>query len=159
MRYLFNVILFLAYSFQSIGQTSVPTDWFFGNPGETYNGISVQKAYIEILKNKTPKSVVVAVIDSGIDIDHEDLKDNIWINPGEIPGNGIDDDKNGFVDDVHGWSFLGNADGQNVSQDSYEATRVFATLRYKYENANPEMCIRDSFIFVPQRSKYSGGFI
>lgn len=137
MRYLFNVILFLAYSFQSIGQTSVPTDWFFGNPGETYNGISVQKAYIEILKNKTPKSVVVAVIDSGIDIDHEDLKDNIWINPGEIPGNGIDDDKNGYVDDVHGWSFLGNADGQNVSQDSYEATRVFATLRYKYENANP----------------------
>ncbi|MBK8055039.1 MAG: S8 family serine peptidase [Saprospiraceae bacterium] len=137
MKYFFNVILFLAYSFQSIGQTSVPKDWFFGSPGETYNGISIQKAYTEILKNKTPKSVVVAVIDSGIDIDHEDLKENIWTNPGEIPGNGIDDDKNGYVDDVHGWSFLGNADGQNVAQDSYEATRVFAALRYKYENANP----------------------
>ena len=52
--------------------------------------------------------VVIAVIDSGIDLDHEDLAANIWTNPGEIPGNGIDDDGNGYVDDVHGWDFAAN---------------------------------------------------
>lgn len=52
--------------------------------------------------------VVVAVIDSGIDLDHEDLAGNLWTNPGEIPGNNIDDDENGYVDDVHGWDFSTN---------------------------------------------------
>ncbi|MEJ2744096.1 MAG: S8 family serine peptidase, partial [bacterium] len=51
------------------------------------------------------RNVTVAVIDTGIDYNHEDLSANIWINPGEIPGNGIDDDGNGYVDDVHGWDF------------------------------------------------------
>jgi cell wall-associated protease len=138
MKNFLNVFfVLLTFSFHSFGQLSVPNDWYFGNPDGTYNGISINKVYAEFLKNKTPKSIIVGVIDSGIDIDHEDLKDNIWINPGEIPANGIDDDKNGYVDDVHGWNFLGGPDGQNVAQDSYEATRVFASLRYKYGNANP----------------------
>lgn len=119
------------------GQMQVPNDWYYGSPGEGYNGISMRKAYSDFLKDKKTKTVVVAVIDSGIDIEHEDLSDNIWTNPGEIPGNGVDDDKNGYVDDIHGWNFIGGPDGQNVGPDTYEATRVYGSLKYKYENANP----------------------
>ncbi|MDN3664977.1 S8 family serine peptidase [Algibacter miyuki] len=76
---------------------------------DTIPGMSVDKAYAEIIKNKKGKKVIVAVIDSGIDIDHEDLNDVIWTNKKEIPNNGIDDDKNGYIDDIHGWNFLGEA--------------------------------------------------
>src|SRR5207253_1856128 len=54
------------------------------------------------------RNIVVAVIDEGIDINHQDLQANIWTNPGEIPGNGIDDDGNGYVDDIHGYDFVHN---------------------------------------------------
>ena len=70
--------------------------------------MSVDKAYSEIIKSKKGKKVIVAVIDSGIDIDHEDLDDVIWTNKREIPNNGKDDDKNGYIDDIHGWNFLGD---------------------------------------------------
>jgi len=77
-------------------------------------GMSVDKAYAELLKNKKGAKVIVAVIDSGVDIDHEDLKPVIWTNTKEIPNNGKDDDKNGFVDDVHGWNFLGESNNENL---------------------------------------------
>jgi subtilisin family serine protease len=80
---------------------------------DTIPGISLHKAYKELVKPKS-KTVIVAVIDSGIDIDHEDLKDNIWVNSGEIPNNGKDDDNNGYIDDVHGWNFLGGADNEQL---------------------------------------------
>lgn len=93
-------------------------------------GISLDKAYAEILKNQQPKQkVIVAVIDSGIDTLHEDLKPVLWKNKKEIPSNGIDDDKNGYVDDIHGWNFIGGKDGRNVSRDSYEGARVY--FKYK----------------------------
>ena len=76
---------------------------------DTIPGMSVNKAYNEIIKNKKGKTTIVAVIDSGIDIDHEDLNDVIWTNKNEIPNNGKDDDNNGYIDDVHGWNFLGEA--------------------------------------------------
>lgn len=82
-------------------------------------GMSVDRAYAEILKNKKGQKVVVGVIDSGVDIDHEDLKGMIWTNPKEIAGNGIDDDKNGYIDDIHGWNFLGDANDENL-----ELTRI-----------------------------------
>ena len=72
-------------------------------------GMSVDKAYTELIKDSEGQTVVVAVLDTGIDIKHEDLKGNIWTNKKEIPANNIDDDKNGFVDDVYGWNFLGEA--------------------------------------------------
>lgn len=114
---------------------SVPKDWFLRDPeNDKLQGISVEKTYTTLLKGKPSKTVLVAVIDSGIDIEHEDLKDIIWTNEDEIPGNGIDDDKNGYVDDIHGWNFLGNKDGKNVDEDTYEVTREYIRLKKIYEN-------------------------
>jgi cell wall-associated protease len=86
---------------------------------DTIAGMSVDKAYAELLQGKTGKKVIVGIVDAGVDIEHEDLKGKIWTNAKEIPGNGIDDDKNGFIDDVHGWNFLGNAVAENL-----EMTRI-----------------------------------
>jgi cell wall-associated protease len=82
-------------------------------------GMSVDRAYAELLQGKTGKKVIVGIVDSGVDIEHPDLQGMIWTNPKEIPGNGIDDDKNGFIDDVHGWNFLGDAVHENL-----EMTRI-----------------------------------
>jgi subtilisin family serine protease len=112
---------------------TAPKDWFLRDPqADHVQGLSVEKTYNTLLKGKPSKTVLVAVIDSGIDTDHEDLKDIIWTNEDEIPGNGIDDDKNGYIDDVHGWSFLGGKNG-NVDQDTYEVTREYGRLKPKYE--------------------------
>lgn len=89
---------------------------------DTIPGMSVEKAYAELIKNKKGEVVIVAVIDSGIDIEHEDLNGVLWTNKGEIPGNGIDDDNNGFVDDVHGWNFLGDAYNEQL-----EFVRILAS--------------------------------
>ena len=86
---------------------------------DTIPGMSVDRAYEELLKNKKGQKVIVAVIDSGTDIEHEDLKDRIWTNAKEIPGNGIDDDNNGYIDDIHGWNFLGD-----VVNETLELTRI-----------------------------------
>jgi cell wall-associated protease len=82
-------------------------------------GMSVDRVYAELSKTKKPTKVIVAVIDSGVDIDHPDLKNTIWTNPKEIPNNGIDDDKNGYIDDIHGWNFLGDTNDENL-----EMTRI-----------------------------------
>jgi len=82
-------------------------------------GMSVDRAYAELLQGKTGVKVIVGIVDSGVDIEHEDLKGMIWTNPKEIPGNGIDDDKNGYIDDVNGWNFLGDAVHENL-----ELTRI-----------------------------------
>lgn len=128
-------------SLTSVAQTSkaskdeVPKGWhLLDKAKDGYSGISINEAY-EFVKSKNLKSspVVVAVIDSGIDTLHEDLKPILWKNPKEVPGNGKDDDGNGYVDDVHGWNFIGGKDGRNVKQDSYEGARVYHALRPKYD--------------------------
>ncbi|MEP0479677.1 MAG: S8 family serine peptidase, partial [Nonlabens sp.] len=84
---------------------------------DTIPGMSVNKAYTEILKGKKGETVIVAVIDSGIDVEHEDLDGVIWTNKGEIAGNGKDDDNNGYIDDVHGWNFLGDIIDENLEYE------------------------------------------
>lgn len=95
---------------------------------DTVPGMSVDKAYNEIIKNRKGETVIVGVIDSGVDIDHEDLKNVIWTNPNEIAGNGKDDDNNGYIDDIHGWNFLGDITGENL-----EFVRYVRKLGPKYE--------------------------
>ena len=112
----------------------VPKGWhLLDKTKDGYQGISLDRAYEFVQsKNLKGKTVVVAVIDSGIDTLHEDLKEILWRNPKEIPGNNIDDDGNGYVDDVYGWNFIGGKDGRNVKQDSYEGARVYHKLKIKY---------------------------
>ncbi len=82
-------------------------------------GMNVDKAYAKLLKGKKGKTVIVGVLDSGVDVEHEDLKANIWTNKKEIDGNGKDDDNNGYVDDIHGWNFLGK-----ILKEKYEYERI-----------------------------------
>lgn len=102
-----------------------------------FYGISLNKAYeFAHLKHLKSKTVVVAVIDSGVDTLQPDLKGVLWTNPKEIPANGIDDDHNGYVDDVHGWNFIGGKDGTNVQDDSQEEARVYYGYKDKFDVPN-----------------------
>ena len=89
-------------------------------------GISAERAQRELLAGKQPaRTVLVAVIDGGIDTAHVDLRANLWTNAKEILGNGRDDDNNGYVDDQHGWNFIGSKDGKDVHYDTFEVTRLY----------------------------------
>lgn len=111
---------------------------------DTVPGMSVDRAYSEIIKKRKGETVIVGVIDSGVDIAHEDLKNVLWTNPDEIAGNGIDDDKNGYVDDIHGWNFLGNITGENM-----EFVRIIRKLKPKYEGKS------ESSISAADRKEYA----
>ncbi len=137
MRLLVCSFCFLI-SIASFAQTPPTKTWYYNSSNSEFNGIDLQKTYKSLLADKTSRPVVVAVLDSGVDIEHEDLVENIWINQDEIPDNGIDDDNNGYIDDVNGWNFIGGKDGKNVNKDSYEATRVYGGLKHKYQNADAE---------------------
>jgi subtilisin family serine protease len=102
---------------------------------DTIPGMAVDRAYEEIIKNKKGKKVIVAVIDSGIDIDHEDLDDVIWTNTDEIPNNGKDDDNNGYVDDIHGWNFLGDAYDEQLEYVRMIASENTSNPRYEEAKA------------------------
>lgn len=88
---------------------------------DTVPGMSVDRAYKEVLKKRKGQAVVVAIIDSGIDLEHEDLASLLWVNTGEIAGDGLDNDQNGYIDDVHGYNFLGES-----SHEQWEYTRIVA---------------------------------
>ncbi len=104
-------------------QMDLKTDGFYG--------ISLNQAYL-LLKGKKSKTVIVTTIDSGIDTLQKDLKSILWTNPKEIPGNGIDDDHNGFVDDVHGWDFLGGKGGKVDYTETTEEVRQYFKLKSIY---------------------------
>jgi len=135
MSFLVSSLITSAQTNKGIKSTDVPHGWhLLDHAKDGYSGISINEAYA-FVKSKNLKSnpVVVAVIDSGIDTLHEDLKPILWNNPKEIPGNGKDDDGNGYIDDIHGWNFIGGKDGRNVKQDSYEGARVYHELKKKYD--------------------------
>ena len=134
-----GLLFFTFLNVKSFSQSSIASDdksWHFNDKNESgIYGISLEKAYNELLKNTNPKKkVIVAIIDSGVDTLHEDLKSVLWKNKKEIPGNNVDDDKNGFTDDIYGWNFLGGKDGRNVTKDSYEGSRIYYNLKSKFEN-------------------------
>lgn len=106
-------------------------DWHMLDPqSDRVLGVGSERALRELLAGRQPaRTVVVAVIDGGVDTAHVDLKANLWHNPKEVAGNGVDDDGNGFVDDVYGWNFIGGKDGRDVGPDTYELTRLWVRCR------------------------------
>ena len=136
-RFSSALALLAALSAPAFAQTPAPPppiDWHLQDPTTGgHPGAAVERAY-ELLKGRAPaRTVVVAVIDGGIDTAHVDLRGRLWVNAREVAGNNRDDDGNGYVDDVHGWNFIGGADGRNVDAAQYEVTREYARLRGKYE--------------------------
>lgn len=133
MKQLFLSVALLSTLFFS-AQEKRPDNWFNLDPtNDKMNGVSTERTYKELLKDKKSTTVIVGVIDSGVDYEHEDLKGVMWTNPGEIAGNGIDDDKNGYIDDIHGWNFLGGKDGKNVDGENLEMTRLLRKMKPKFE--------------------------
>ncbi len=127
-------VLLTAAQNKEVKDGEVPKGWhLLDKAKDGYSGISINEAY-EFVKSRNLEStpVIVAVIDGGVDTVHEDLKSILWRNPKEVPGNGKDDDENGYIDDIYGWNFLGNKDGKNVGKDSYEGARVYHALKWKF---------------------------
>ncbi len=124
-------------------------NWQLTDPFESYEpGMSVEKAYNTILKDLPAKDIIVAVVDAGMDINHEDLKDIIWTNEDEIPNNGIDDDKNGYVDDIHGWNFLGSKDGKMATGEQLELTRIVKKYRNQWKDKKiSDIPVKDTLMF------------
>ena len=115
-----------------------PKNWYLLDYAKDgFPGVAADKTYDELLKGKRADTVIVAIIDSGMEVEHDGLKPRMWVNKREIPNNGKDDDKNGYVDDIHGWNFIGGADGNNVGPDTYEVTRLYAKYRSKFKDVDP----------------------
>ncbi|MEX2177454.1 MAG: S8 family serine peptidase [Gemmatimonadaceae bacterium] len=107
--------------------TEAPVNWHLLDAAEGVPGISLLRAERELLAGRQPaRTVVVAVIDNGVDTAHAALRGRLWLNADETPGNGRDDDGNGLADDMRGWNYIGGRDGRNVNQDTYEVTRLAA---------------------------------
>jgi subtilisin family serine protease len=134
----------------AVAPVSAPNGWhLLDKSKDGFSGISVNKAYTELLKGKKGNTVTVAVIDSGVDTLHEDLTQVLWKNLKEKPGNGKDDDKNGYADDVYGWNFLGGKDGRSVGKDTEEAQRLYKKLK-----AQPTVAPKDTALFGKLKAKY-----
>ena len=134
MKFIAKIVTILLLPAIVYCQPSAPENWFNLDPEkDKVYGVSTERLYNDLLKGKESQTVVVAVIDSGVDPMHEDLKDIMWINKDEVAGNGIDDDKNGYVDDIYGWNFIGNKNGKNLTYDTYEITRLYNKYSKKYE--------------------------
>lgn len=129
-----SVFAVLAYSQSQLSVKERKDGWhLLDQQTDGYMGISLDKAY-ELLKGRKSTTVIVAVIDSGIDTAQEDLRDILWRNEKEINGNGIDDDKNGYIDDVYGWNFCGAPNGENLARNSYETARVYHGWKNEFES-------------------------
>lgn len=116
---------FIKWYYKDINSDSIP-------------GISLEKAYATILNNKKGNPVIVAFLDSAMDINNKSLSNNIWINSNEISNNNIDDDSNGYIDDINGWNFLGNYKGENIIHANYEYIRIVRFYNPFFENKTEE---------------------
>lgn len=118
-------------------KNKAPENWYnLDYKTDNVMGISTEKAY-ELLKGRKSTPIIVAVIDGGVDVFHEDLKDVLWINKKESNKNQKDDDGNGYIDDKYGWNFIGNANGENVNYDNLEVTRLIKIYEPKYISVLP----------------------
>lgn len=119
--------------------------WFLKDIIEdTIPGISLQKAIEKIIKEQIGEPVVIAMIDGEVDVFRSDIQPYIWVNKKEIPNNGIDDDENGYIDDVHGWNFIGAANGDNVIYTNFETTRILRKYKETFEQPEKNDTISES---------------
>jgi cell wall-associated protease len=123
---IFFLLIILAQLTVSAQSAKPPHNWWLLDSADGYTyGMSVEKAYQMVLKNKKPlQKIIVAVIDDCINYNHPALQGIVWTNKKEIPGNGIDDDHNGYIDDVHGWNFSGNR-----HRETAEVIREYVRLK------------------------------
>lgn len=134
VRSIFALLLLIATAGTGWAQKPVVKGWhLLDKDKDGYDGISLEKAY-DLLRNKPSSPVIVAIIDSGIDTTHEDLKRVLWRNRKDSTLNGKDEDNNGYTDDRFGWNFLGNKNGKNVEKESSEAARLYHILSPVFEN-------------------------
>jgi subtilisin family serine protease len=127
---------------------------------DTIAGISLDKAYQELkLNDRKNETVIIAVLDMRIHKDHEDVKDFIWTNPNEIPNNNIDDDNNGYVDDIHGWNFLGNTDGTQAHRANFEYVRIIRKFDEKFKNKKrteiDSTLVKDYNLYLKAKEAYN----
>jgi cell wall-associated protease len=116
---------------------------------DTVPGISLHRTYDSLLLNKKAKEIIVAVIDTEIDINHIALINHIWKNENEISDNQIDDDKNGYLDDSNGWNFLGNSKGKNNLFVNFEYTRILRKWSPYFEKIDTTgLSLKDSLKFT-----------
>lgn len=149
---IFAFCLFLnSYAFGQSKDVKLPANWYnLDLTQDGYFGISTERAYKELLNGKNPKQqIIVAVIDGGVDIKHEDLKNVLWTNKKEKPGNGIDDDGNGYIDDIHGWNFIGSKKG-SLAYDNLELVRILRAYEPKYRST-----IRSTVLDSTQKEEYA----
>src|SRR5690606_27021624 len=135
-----SALLIILLPILSFGQTkdTPPPNWFnLDYERDGVMGISTEKAYEQLLHGKKSTTVVVAVIDGGVDVNHEDLKDVIWINEKDSAATGADEDGNGYINDKYGWNFIGNANGEHVHYDNLEVTRLVRDLEPEYISVLP----------------------
>jgi subtilisin family serine protease len=133
--------------------TAPPADWqLLDATADGVQGTGARRAVRELLAGRKPsRTVVVAVIDGGIDTAHAGLRDRLWTNPREVAANGRDDEGNGHVDDTRGWNFLGGADGRNVEQETLELTREYA--RCERAGASATGCAAITAEFTAKREE------
>ncbi|MES2797426.1 MAG: S8 family peptidase [Bacteroidota bacterium] len=139
----FNLLLAQKDPSESLNLKTVFNWHNLDSEADKINGISTEKAYEMLLKNKKSKTVTVAIIDSGVEIDHIELHGKIWVNEKEIKNNGIDDDGNGYIDDINGWDFLGNSKGEDLSHESLELTREYVKFGRLIENIDPTKATKE----------------
>jgi len=147
MKIILIFVILLTTTVVTFSQTNLslpPINWqLLDWQKDGYPGMSVERAYTELLAHKKPlKKIIVAVIDDGLDSTHPDLKGMQWTNTKEIPGNGIDDDKNGYIDDVHGWNFVGND-----RKETFEEIREYVRLRNKFENNKDSVALKADSLY------------
>jgi cell wall-associated protease len=136
-------------------------DWHFLDPDkDRVAGAAIYSAY-KLLKFRQSHPVLVAVIDCPVDYGHEDLMPVIWKNEKEIPGNQIDDDKNGYVDDINGWFFNCSKTGIPVEHEQPEETQIYAQGRKRFEGMastpTDKATLYDFKIFERAKAKFEKG--
>jgi hypothetical protein len=138
-----------------------PDRWWYQStlPGGV-PGASIDAAHALLAGRRPAREVVVAIIDGGVDTAHEDLDAVLWTNADETPGNGTDDDRNGYVDDVRGWNFIGGPSGESVNYDTYEVTRLHAACTGAaaagpLQSPGPERCAEIAVAFQAEVDEVS----